>query len=159
MAAQLAHYCEQDIPDMNAKIERGEFEEIRKWLTSKIHKHGKRYKSLDDMLVSQIGEPLNTKYFIFPGENNIENVQLNEDANGNAWFVYDIEFVDTANEEITALDSLSTKEKVILTRNYEELIKNVKFERDSMASIVLTSYKANEMTYKTASQTEQLAVF
>ena len=64
MAAQLAHYCEQDIPDMNAKIEHGEFEEIRKWLTSKIHKHGKRYKSLDDMLVSQIGEPLNTKYFI-----------------------------------------------------------------------------------------------
>jgi hypothetical protein len=102
---------------------------------------------------------LNTKYFIFPGENNIENVQLNEDANGNAWFVHDIEFVDTANEEITALDSLSTKEKVILTRNYEELINKLTFEPDSMASIVLTSYKANEMTYKTASQTEQLAVF
>ena len=102
---------------------------------------------------------LNTKYFIFPGENNVENVQLNEDANGNAWFVHDIEFVETANEEIRALDSLSTKEKVVLTRNYEELIKNMRFEQDSMASIVLSSYKANEMTYKTASQTDQLAVF
>ena len=78
---------------------------------------------------------LNTKYFIFPGENNIENVQLNEDANGNAWFVHDIEFVDTANEEITALDSLSTKEKVILTRNYEELINKLTFEPDSMAAL------------------------
>jgi len=102
---------------------------------------------------------LNTKYYIFPGENNVENVQLNEDANGNAWFVHDIEFVDSANEEIRALDSLSTKEKAVLTRNYEELINDVKFEQDSMASIVLSSYKANEMTYKTASQTEQLAVF
>ena len=64
MAAQLAHYCKQDIPDMNAKIQRGEFEEIRKWLTSKVHVHGKRYKSLDDMLVAQVGERLNTKYFI-----------------------------------------------------------------------------------------------
>ena len=102
---------------------------------------------------------LNTKYYIFPGENNVENVQLNEDANGNAWFVHDIEFVDSANEELRALDSLSTKEKAVLTRNYEELVNNVKFEQDSMASIVLSSYKANEMTYKTASQTEQLAVF
>ena len=64
MAAQLAHYCKQDIPDMNAKIQRGEFEEIRKWLTSKVHVHGKRYKSLDDMLVGQVGERLNTNYFI-----------------------------------------------------------------------------------------------
>ena len=45
--------------------------------------------------------------------------RLNEEANGNAWFVHEIEFVDTANEEIKALDSLNTKEKVVLTRNYE----------------------------------------
>jgi hypothetical protein len=102
---------------------------------------------------------LNTKYFIFPGENNVENVQLNEDANGNAWFVHEIEFVDTANEEIKALDSLNTKEKVVLTRNYEPDVKDLNFKRDSAASIVLNSYKANEMVYKTASQSDQLAVF
>lgn len=102
---------------------------------------------------------LNTKYFIFPGENNVENVQLNEDANGNAWFVHEIEFVDTANEEIKALDSLNTKEKVVLTRNYEPDVKDLNFKRDSTASIVLSNYKANEMVYKTASQSDQLAVF
>ena len=102
---------------------------------------------------------LNTKYFIFPGENNVENVQLNEDANGNAWFVHEIEFVDTANEEIKALDSLNTKEKVVLTRNYEVDLNDLNFKKDSTASIVLSSYKANVMTYKTESQTEQLAVF
>jgi uncharacterized membrane protein YfhO len=102
---------------------------------------------------------LNTKYFIFPGENNVENVQLNEDANGNAWFVHEIEFVDTANEEIKALDSLNTKEKVVLTRNYEPDVKDLNIKKDSTASIVLSSYKANEMVYKTASQSDQLAVF
>ena len=49
---------------MGAMIEKGEFETIRKWLTKKVHVHGKRYKSLDDLLVAEVGEPLNSKYFI-----------------------------------------------------------------------------------------------
>ena len=62
-AAQLAHYCRQDLP-MDEMIARGEFAEIKKWLTTKIHCHGKRYKSLDALLEDQIGEKLNPKYFI-----------------------------------------------------------------------------------------------
>ena len=107
----------------------------------------------------QVLNMLNTKYFIFPGENNVENVQLNEDANGNAWFVHEIDFVDTANEEIKALDSLNTKENVVLTRNYKADLDGLNFKKDSLASIVLSNYKANEMTYRTESQTQQLAVF
>mmetsp|Transcript_14393 Transcript_14393/g.24611 ORF Transcript_14393/g.24611 Transcript_14393/m.24611 type:complete len:588 (-) Transcript_14393:118-1881(-) len=64
MAAQLSHYCKEDIPDMSDKIEAGEFEEIRKWLTKKVHMHGKRYKSLDELLLAEVGEELNPKYFI-----------------------------------------------------------------------------------------------
>ncbi len=63
-AAQLAHYCEKDIPDMYKKIENGEFSEIKKWLTDKVHRHGKRYESLDALLTDQVGEPLNPQYFI-----------------------------------------------------------------------------------------------
>lgn len=102
---------------------------------------------------------LNTKYFIFPGENNVENVQLNEEANGNAWFVNNIEYVDTANEEIKALDSLNTKEKVVLTGNYKSDLSDFRFENDSTASIVLNSYKANELKYETKTEKAQLAVF
>jgi carboxypeptidase Taq len=64
MAAQLAHYCHQDIPSMDKMIEEGKFDEIREWLKQKVHVHGKRYKSLDDLLLAEVGEPLNTKYFI-----------------------------------------------------------------------------------------------
>lgn len=64
MAAQLSHYCKKDIPDMDRMIEKGEFDEIRKWLTKKVHVHGRRYKSLDDLLLAEVGEPLNSKYFV-----------------------------------------------------------------------------------------------
>jgi len=37
-AAQLAHYCKKDIPDFDARIEKGEFGEMKQWLTDKVHK-------------------------------------------------------------------------------------------------------------------------
>jgi len=63
-AAQLFHYCEKDIPDIDARIEAGDFQPIKDWLKDKVHKHGRRYESLDGMLEDQLGEPLNSKYFI-----------------------------------------------------------------------------------------------
>ena len=63
-ASQLFHYCQQDIPDIEAKIESGDFQPIKDWLKDKVHKHGRRYASLDSMLEDQLGEPLNPKYFI-----------------------------------------------------------------------------------------------
>jgi len=63
-AAQLAHYCQKDIPDMYEQIERGEFRNIKVWLTDKVHRHGRRYKSLDELLKDQLGEELNPEYFL-----------------------------------------------------------------------------------------------
>ena len=62
-AAQLAHYCDKDL-NMSELCERGDFGPIRTWLTEKVHRHGKRYKSLDKLLESQVGEKLNPQYFI-----------------------------------------------------------------------------------------------
>jgi carboxypeptidase Taq len=63
-AAQLFHYCHKDIPDMESMIEAGNFSEIQEWLTDKVHRHGRRYESLDALLMDQLGEELNPKYFI-----------------------------------------------------------------------------------------------
>jgi carboxypeptidase Taq len=49
---------------MYEKIEKGEFAEIKAWLTDKVHKHGKSYSSLNNLLEAQLGEKLNAKYFI-----------------------------------------------------------------------------------------------
>lgn len=63
-AAQLAHYCKVDVPDFDVQVEQGEFAEIKQWLTDKVHRHGRRYRSLDALLEDQLGEKLNPKYFI-----------------------------------------------------------------------------------------------
>ena len=63
-ASQLFHYCSKDIPDIDQKIESGDFEPIKEWLKTKVHQHGRRYESLDSMLEDQLGETLNPKYFI-----------------------------------------------------------------------------------------------
>lgn len=63
-AAQLSYYCHQDIDDMDTYIGNGNFEPIRVWLTNKVHQHGKRYSSLDELFLDQLGEQLNPKYLI-----------------------------------------------------------------------------------------------
>ncbi|KAL7559388.1 hypothetical protein ACA910_008011 [Epithemia clementina (nom. ined.)] len=63
-AAQLAHYCRRDLPHFHDLVAQGNFAPIREWLTHKVHRHGKRYKSLDALLQGELGEPLNPQYFI-----------------------------------------------------------------------------------------------
>ena len=63
-AAQLEHFCRRDIPNFDELVEQGDFAPLRQWLTEKVHRHGSRYRSLDDMLEDQLGEKLNPKYFI-----------------------------------------------------------------------------------------------
>lgn len=64
MAAQLYHYCGLDIPDLEEKIEKGEFGNVKEWLKKKVHVHGRRYGSLDELLEGEVGEKLNPDYFI-----------------------------------------------------------------------------------------------
>jgi len=64
MAAQLYHYCGLDVPDLEEKIVKGEFGDVKEWLKKKVHVHGRRYGSLDELLEREIGEKLNPDYFI-----------------------------------------------------------------------------------------------
>ena len=63
-AAQLCHFCKQDLPNMDELVQKGEFGPIKEWVVEKVHKHGKRYESLDALFEAQLGEKLNPKYFI-----------------------------------------------------------------------------------------------
>jgi hypothetical protein len=102
---------------------------------------------------------LNTKYIIFPDKDGTIRVQQNNDANGHAWFVNNIKFVDSADEEMRALDSLNTKDEVVIEAAYQDALKNYTFQKDSTATISLIKYKANEITYKSNVSSTQLAVF
>ncbi len=123
----------------------------------------RRYQELYDYQIAKnnIGvlNMLNTKYFIFPDDNNRANVQLNDEANGNVWFIENIKFVNNADKEIKALDSLDTKRIGIVNTVFKNELQNFEFQKDSTANIQLIKYQANELTYESNSDVDQLAVF
>ncbi|MEN8187389.1 MAG: YfhO family protein [Bacteroidota bacterium] len=123
----------------------------------------RRYQELFDFQIAknniEVLNMLNTKYFIFPDENNRPTVQLNDEANGNAWFVDNVKFVNSADEEIKALDSLNTKEIAVVSNEFKDELKGFTFQKDSTATINLIEYKANKLVYESNSTTDQIAIF
>lgn len=45
LAAQIFESAEEDIPELESKIEEGEFEHLLEWLRENIHQHGKMYRT------------------------------------------------------------------------------------------------------------------
>lgn len=122
-----------------------------------------RYQELFDYQIAknnmQVLNMLNTKYFIIANDEGQKQAQQNTDANGNAWFVAAIKLVNSANEEIQALDTLNTKNTVVIDkRNINENIRFV-YQKDSTASIALLSYDVNKLSYHSTAKKEQFAVF
>lgn len=124
-----------------------------------------RYQELVDFHISknnmEVLNMLNTKYFITRNESGQQDLQVNPSPNGNAWFVEDIEFVNSANEEILSLAGFNSKKTAIV--NKEEFsaffAEYKKGNIDSMAVVQLRSYQANEISYVSESKKNQVAVF
>jgi len=118
-----------------------------------------RYNELFNFYITQnninVLNMLNTKYIIADDEKGGVFPYENEDANGNAWFISELEKVDSANAEMTALDSLDTKLKAITTQD----IARAKFNRDYTATISLTDYKPNYLKYHSNNKNDGFAVF
>jgi len=122
-----------------------------------------RYQDLIEFQLSkqnmQVYNMLNTKYFIIPGDNGKVMAQQNPDSNGNAWFVKNINYVQTADQEIRALDTIQTKNTAIVNENNIHKKINFSLEVDSLAYIKLTEYSLNSLTYETSSKFDEFSVF
>ena len=99
---------------------------------------------------------LNTKYFIF-GNPGSEGVVINPSINGNAWFVNSIKWVNTADEEINAIQSTPLKTVAIVHNEFKNNLGNL--SPTGQGTISLTDYAPNKLTYQSESSAEQLAVF
>ncbi len=123
----------------------------------------KRYNELFDFYIRrnhlEVLNMLNTKYIIAPAENGQPQVFTNTDANGNAWFIGSFKAVNTANNEILALDSLNTKHIAVLNKSQFNLASNTTYQVDSLANIKLVDYKPNYLKYESNNTNSGFAVF
>lgn len=99
---------------------------------------------------------LNTKYFIF-GQPGKEVVIPNAAAYGNAWFVKNIKWVASPDEEIKELSKQNLKNTVILHEEYKNDVGQL--TPSGEGTITLTKYLPNQLEYQTESGSDQLAVF
>jgi Bacterial membrane protein YfhO len=103
---------------------------------------------------------LNVKYIIQTDSVGKEFPIQNPEANGNAWFVKQIKKVNSANEEMKALDSLDSKNIAVLNVNEFKNETNLNaFSKDSLANITLTLYKPNHLKYASTNSNNGFAVF
>ncbi|MBP6431249.1 MAG: YfhO family protein [Ferruginibacter sp.] len=102
---------------------------------------------------------LNTKYFIVQNpQNGQPMVQQNPNASGNAWFVQNIKYVNSANEEMLALDSLDVKSTAVIN-NREKAKVTTSLVADTSASISLVKNDNDFIEYTSNSKQSQFAVF
>lgn len=121
---------------------------------------GGRMDSVDANLF-RVLNMLNTKYFILPAGQQGQTLPiLNPYTYGNAWFVNKVQYVDNANEEIDALDSIMPTETAVVDARFKNILKGAtESYKDSLSSIRLTSYAPNRLTYETDNAQDGIAVF
>ena len=104
---------------------------------------------------------LNVKYLIQTNEKGEEFPVANPDANGNAWFISKIMAVNSADEEMKALNKLDTKEVTVIRKERDENSFEISlpFIKDSLSVITLDSYKPNHLKYTSNNAHLGFAVF
>jgi hypothetical protein len=103
---------------------------------------------------------LNVRYVLQADTTGNVIPRLNQYANGNAWFVQEVKWAQTADQEMKDLDSLDTRNTAIVNqKEFGTMLKKNSFPLDSLASITLKQYKPNYLKYTANNSNEGLAVF
>lgn len=122
--------------------------------------HAAKLVRYNDLITRQISkgnqsvfDMLNTKYFLQGGQ-----VHQNPGALGNAWFVEKLSYVDGADAEMAALDSLQPANEAVADRIFEKTLGKAKVKTEG-DTIYATSYAPDKLTYNYKSAKGGLAVF
>jgi hypothetical protein len=158
-------------PDPHYRVYNNSTDFDKDALTAYYHKslggyHGAKIRRYQELIEWQLSRNnmecynmLNAKYFIVPDSTGNKFVQRNPFNNGNAWFVKEIKWVNSADEEINALSNFKSKETAIIHKKFEGDLKDFTATNDSSATITLTKYQPNKLVYESNSAVAQYAVF
>jgi hypothetical protein len=140
-----------------AKLRR--YQDVLSWyVMGEMQKFVSNFNSLgpyEAFKQTQMLNMLNTRYIV---ADETRPVLFNSEANGAAWFVKEVQSAKNADEEITLLGNIDTKEVAIVDEQFAHLLPQT-VSRDSSAYISLESYSPNRLSYSVASNVDQVAVF
>lgn len=135
------------------------------------------YNELIEMQISKRNKAvlnmLNTKYIIFTSKDNKIQAQPNPEALGNAWFVNQIKWVNTADEEMLALNApeifspeaandstgFNPKTTAIIRNKFKATVTNPSIGKDDQAYIKQLEFKPNYIKYESNNSQVGLGVF
>ena len=117
----------------------------------------RRYQDLIDEHISQMNwsvlNMLNTKYIITR-----QGVYPNPDAMGNAWFVNDVLFVPTPDDESAALKTLDLSKTAVADEKFRDVL-TCEPQPSAEDKITLVEYTPNKLSYTSNCASNRVAVF
>ena len=107
---------------------------------------------------------LNMKYAVVPLQGSRQEPVMNPYAMGNCWFVDEVVWVDTPDEECAALKTLDLHTQAVADKKFAEVLDVTKPEVTPLMAfdknaIVLTSYQPNCLEYVAMTEQNKVAVF
>lgn len=116
-----------------------------------------RYQDVIDKYIApgrgNVLSMLNAKYIVNPKQ----ELQINQQAYGNAWFIKNVTHVNSADEEFDSLSNLDTRNSAVL--NTSEFKGESLIPGDGSGSIELMDYAPDHLTYSSEVSSAQVAVF
>jgi len=114
---------------------------------------------------------LNTKYIIAGRKGGAPQVMPNPKACGNAWFVEEIKWANTADDEMNGLNAAELGDTaavpnafeplktVVLRSTYKNEVGNFSVGKDSNASVKLAKYGLDDLSFTSSNSKDGIAVF
>ena len=99
---------------------------------------------------------LNTRYIKYSGQG--PPIQNDSNALGNAWFVSDLRFVPSADEEMKSISGLAARNSAVVHDEFKNVAHSAS-GIDSSATVSLTEYATKRLTYKSKSAVEAPVIF
>jgi len=122
----------------------------------------RRYEELYSLFVSnEIGgviDMLNVKYLLYRDKDNLLKSMKNHNALGNAWFVENLQKMESVDSVYYAMKNIDFSISAITNSNKSTLLPD-KYKIDSLSSIKLVDYKAGYLKYNFSSLEDSFIVF
>ena len=129
---------------------------------TRFGKAAENAKSLEEYQTALNNNPstalnmLNTKYVILSAA---APPLINPNALGNAWFAEKPVMVANANQEISSVNKINPAKEAVIDNVFKDQITKSSYPVGENEKVELTSYRADELTYKYSAKEEKLVVF